>query len=37
VTTKQVDLHGIYELSILNRILSQRGLPTVSADGLGKD
>lgn len=37
VTTKQVDLHGIYELSILNRILSQRGLPTVSAGGLGKD
>jgi NitT/TauT family transport system substrate-binding protein len=37
VATKQVDLHGIYELSILNRILTQRGLPTVSADGLGKD
>jgi NitT/TauT family transport system substrate-binding protein len=37
VTTKQVDLHGIYELSILNRILSQRGLPTMSAGGLGKD
>jgi NitT/TauT family transport system substrate-binding protein len=37
VTTKQVDLHGIYELSILNRILTQRGLPTASAGGLGKD
>jgi NitT/TauT family transport system substrate-binding protein len=37
VTTKQVDLHGIYEISILNRILNQRGLPTVSANGLGKD
>jgi NitT/TauT family transport system substrate-binding protein len=37
VTIKQVDLHGIYELSILNRILAQRGLPTVSAGGLGKD
>ncbi|MBV9160346.1 MAG: ABC transporter substrate-binding protein [Pseudonocardiales bacterium] len=37
VATKQVDLHGIYELSILNRILTQRGLPTVSADGLGKE
>ncbi|HSL08172.1 MAG TPA: ABC transporter substrate-binding protein [Pseudonocardiaceae bacterium] len=37
VTKEKVDLHGIYELSILNRILTQRGLPTVSADGLGKD
>jgi sulfonate transport system substrate-binding protein len=37
VAAKNVDLHGIYELSILNRILTQRGLPTVSADGLGKD
>jgi NitT/TauT family transport system substrate-binding protein len=37
VAAKKVDLHGIYELSILNRILTQRGLPTVSADGLGKD
>ncbi|HEY6422356.1 MAG TPA: ABC transporter substrate-binding protein [Pseudonocardiaceae bacterium] len=37
VATKKADLHGIYELSILNRILTQRGLPTVSADGLGKD
>jgi NitT/TauT family transport system substrate-binding protein len=37
VATKQVDLHGIYELSILNRILTQRGLPAVSANGLGKD
>ncbi|MGH3872982.1 MAG: ABC transporter substrate-binding protein [Pseudonocardiaceae bacterium] len=37
VSKEKVDLHGIYELSILNRILTQRGLPTVSADGLGKD
>jgi NitT/TauT family transport system substrate-binding protein len=37
VATNQVDLHGIYELSILNRILTQRGLPSVSAGGLGKD
>ena len=37
VATKQVDLHGIYQLSILNRILTQQGLPTVSANGLGKD
>lgn len=37
VATKQVDLHGIYELSILNRILTQRSLPSVSAGGLGKD
>jgi NitT/TauT family transport system substrate-binding protein len=37
LASKQVDLHGIYELSILNRILTQRGLPTVSADGLGKE
>ncbi|MGH3773637.1 MAG: ABC transporter substrate-binding protein [Pseudonocardiaceae bacterium] len=36
VATKQVDLHGIYDLSILNRIRTQQGLPTVSADGLGK-
>ena len=37
MTTTHTDLHGIYELSILNRILTQRGLPTVSADGLGKE
>jgi NitT/TauT family transport system substrate-binding protein len=37
VATKQADLHGIYELSILNRILAQRSLPSVSADGLGKE
>ncbi len=37
VATKQIDLHGIYDLSILNRILAQRSLPTVSADGLGKE
>ncbi|MGH3752643.1 MAG: ABC transporter substrate-binding protein [Pseudonocardiaceae bacterium] len=38
VAKEKVDLHGIYELSTLNRILTQqRGLPAVSADGLGKD
>ncbi|MGH4011082.1 MAG: ABC transporter substrate-binding protein [Pseudonocardiaceae bacterium] len=37
VAKERVDLQGIYELSILNRILTQRGLPTVSANGLGKD
>jgi NitT/TauT family transport system substrate-binding protein len=37
VATQQVNLHGIYDLSILNRILAQRSLPTVSADGLGKE
>jgi sulfonate transport system substrate-binding protein len=37
VATNQADLHGIYELSILNRILTQRSLPSVSASGLGKD
>jgi NitT/TauT family transport system substrate-binding protein len=37
LATKQVDLHDIYELSILNRILTQRSLPSVSANGLGKD
>ncbi|MDQ2791615.1 MAG: sulfonate ABC transporter substrate-binding protein [Pseudonocardiales bacterium] len=37
LATKQADLHGIYDLSILNRILTQRGLPTVSAGGLGKE
>ncbi|MGH3801591.1 MAG: ABC transporter substrate-binding protein [Pseudonocardiaceae bacterium] len=37
VAKEKVDLNGVYELSILNRILTQRGLPAVSADGLGKD
>ena len=37
VASKQVDLHGIYDLSVLNRILNQQGLPAVSAGGLGKD
>ena len=37
VATRQIDLHGIYDLSILNRILTQRSLPTVSAGGLGKE
>lgn len=35
--SRPVDLHGIYDLSILNRVLAQRGLPGVSANGLGKD
>lgn len=37
VTTKRVELRGIYELSILNQIRTQRSLPAVSAGGLGKD
>ncbi|MBA2472530.1 MAG: sulfonate ABC transporter substrate-binding protein [Pseudonocardiales bacterium] len=37
LATRHADLHGIYDLSILNRILIQRGLPTVSAGGLGKE
>lgn len=37
LATKQADLHGIYDLSILNRMLTQRSLPTVSAGGLGKE
>ena len=37
VATKPVDLHGIYDLSILNQIHTQQNLPAVSADGLGKD
>lgn len=37
VATRRVDLHGIYDLSILNRILTQQDQPSVSADGLGKE
>ncbi|MGH3833482.1 MAG: aliphatic sulfonate ABC transporter substrate-binding protein, partial [Pseudonocardiaceae bacterium] len=37
VATRGVDLHGIYDLSILNRIRTEQGLPSVSADGLGKE
>lgn len=37
VATRRVDLRGIYELSILNQIHTQRNLPAVSAGGLGKD
>ncbi|HKR50337.1 MAG TPA: ABC transporter substrate-binding protein [Pseudonocardiaceae bacterium] len=37
VAKEKVDLHGIYDLSILNRILTQRGMLAVSAGGLGKD
>ena len=37
VATKRVDLHGIYQLSILNQIRAQRSLPAVSAGGLGKE
>ena len=37
VATRRFDLHGIYDLSILNRILTQQGQPSVSADGLGKE
>jgi NitT/TauT family transport system substrate-binding protein len=37
VITRRVDLHGVYQLSILNQIRSQRSLPAVSAGGLGKE
>ena len=37
VATKRVDLHGIYQLSILNQIRAQQSLPAVSAGGLGKE
>ncbi|HEU0088998.1 MAG TPA: ABC transporter substrate-binding protein [Pseudonocardiaceae bacterium] len=37
VAKEKVDLNGIYELSIVNRIRTERGLPTVSAGGLGKE
>ncbi|MGQ0774686.1 MAG: ABC transporter substrate-binding protein [Pseudonocardiales bacterium] len=36
-TREEVDLQGIYELSVLNRICTERGLPTVSTGGLGKE
>lgn len=37
VAEEKVDLNGIYELSIVNRIRTERGLPTVSSGGLGKE
>jgi len=37
VAGEKVDLNGIYELSILNRILTERSLPAVSSSGLGKE
>ncbi|MGH3939888.1 MAG: ABC transporter substrate-binding protein [Pseudonocardiaceae bacterium] len=36
-TAQEVDLQGIYELSVLNRILAERDLPPVSSGGLGKE
>jgi NitT/TauT family transport system substrate-binding protein len=36
VSKDKVDLNGIFDLTILNRILSQQGSPTVSSGGLGK-
>ena len=37
VAEEEVDLNGIYDLVIVNRILTERGLPTVSSGGLGKE
>ena len=34
---EEVDLDGIYDLSALNAILAEKGLPAVSAGGLGKE
>ncbi|WP_338118229.1 ABC transporter substrate-binding protein [Streptomyces coryli] len=33
---EKTDLNGIYDLSILNKVLKSEGLPAVSAAGLGK-
>jgi NitT/TauT family transport system substrate-binding protein len=37
IAADKVDLSGIYDLSILNRILTERSLPTVASGGLGKE
>lgn len=37
VTEDKVDLGGIYDLSTVNRIRTERSLPTVSSGGLGKE
>ena len=37
VGEEKFNLVGIYDLSIVNRILTERGLPTVPAGGLGKE
>ncbi|MPQ99993.1 aliphatic sulfonate ABC transporter substrate-binding protein [Modestobacter sp. I12A-02628] len=34
---EQVDLDGIYDLGPLNTVLTEQGLPTVTAGGLGKE
>ncbi|MFE4464429.1 ABC transporter substrate-binding protein [Oerskovia sp. NPDC056781] len=36
-TTTEADLNGIYDLSLLNKVLKEAGQPTVSAAGLGKE
>ena len=36
-TTTEADLNGIYDLSLLNKVLTEAGQPTVSAAGLGKE
>jgi NitT/TauT family transport system substrate-binding protein len=36
-TTKKADLSGIYDLTLLNALLTQRGEKPVSAAGLGKE
>jgi NitT/TauT family transport system substrate-binding protein len=37
VAEDKVDLNGICDLLLVNRILAERGLPTVSSGGLGKE
>ncbi|MDQ3886613.1 MAG: ABC transporter substrate-binding protein [Actinomycetota bacterium] len=37
VVKEKFSLVGIYDLSIVNRVLTERGLPTVSSGGLGKE
>jgi NitT/TauT family transport system substrate-binding protein len=36
-TAEEVDLKGIYDLAPLNAVLTDQDLPTVSAEGLGKE
>jgi NitT/TauT family transport system substrate-binding protein len=36
-TAEEVDLDGIYDLAPLNAVLADQKLPTVSAEGLGKE
>ena len=34
---EEVDLDGIYDLAPLNAVLAEQGLPSVTADGLGRE